>query len=94
MSVYEKRRKPTTIITTPNSDVFYCTGFDDLRCTLVEEQFRDRSTSHRCERQGTNVHHRLLDPHRDGSLTSETGDVSTRPDPRVAQLLLEGERDG
>jgi hypothetical protein len=30
MSVYEKRLKPNTIITTPNSDVIYCLGFADL----------------------------------------------------------------
>jgi len=30
MSVYEKRLKPNTIITTPNSDVIYCIGFADL----------------------------------------------------------------
>lgn len=30
MSIYEKRLKPNTIITTPNSDVIYCMGFADL----------------------------------------------------------------
>jgi hypothetical protein len=30
MSVYEKRLKPNTVITTPNSDVIYCIGFADL----------------------------------------------------------------
>ncbi|WP_431236547.1 DUF1254 domain-containing protein [Mycolicibacterium aichiense] len=30
MSVYEKRLKPNTVITTPNSDVIYCMGFADL----------------------------------------------------------------
>lgn len=30
MSVYEKRLKPNTVITTPNSDVIYCLGFADL----------------------------------------------------------------
>ncbi|WP_445170362.1 DUF1254 domain-containing protein [Mycolicibacterium sp. Dal123E01] len=30
MSVYEKRLKPNTTITTPNSDVIYCMGFADL----------------------------------------------------------------
>lgn len=33
MSVYEKRLKPNTIITTPNSDVIYCLGFADLSKT-------------------------------------------------------------
>lgn len=33
MSVYEKRLKPNTIITTPNSDVIYCLGFADLSQT-------------------------------------------------------------
>ena len=33
MSVYEKRLKPTTVITTPNSDVIYCMGFADLSQT-------------------------------------------------------------
>jgi hypothetical protein len=30
MSVYERRLKPNTLITTPNSDVIYCMGFADL----------------------------------------------------------------
>jgi hypothetical protein len=30
MSVYEKRLKTNTVITTPNSDVIYCMGFADL----------------------------------------------------------------
>jgi hypothetical protein len=33
MSVYEKRLKPNTVITTPNSDVIYCIGFADLSQT-------------------------------------------------------------
>ncbi|MEV6278856.1 DUF1254 domain-containing protein [Nocardia sp. NPDC051832] len=33
MSVYEKRLKPNTVITTPNSDVIYCMGFADLSQT-------------------------------------------------------------
>lgn len=33
MSVYEKRLKPNTVITTPNSDVIYCLGFADLSQT-------------------------------------------------------------
>lgn len=33
MSVYEKRLKPNTVITTPNSDVIYCMGFADLNET-------------------------------------------------------------
>lgn len=33
MSVYEKRLKPNTVITTPNSDVIYCMGFADLEET-------------------------------------------------------------
>jgi hypothetical protein len=42
MSVYEKRLKPRTLITTPNSDVIYGLAFADLGKTWQDRPVGDR----------------------------------------------------